>query len=469
MAGGSNLVSREIDQAGPADIWDGVPRPILGSFDITARGPLGRWMRQTIFIAEGPDVSPLLRTPPQPRPLGSGAELGSGQLTLRDYVAADGLAAALYLTRAPWRAPVVVPVPADGVVKLPPAMCEAGPLRVLLRAEAPGTATTWPDWPASDSYACPAPGIPAGADLEEDALSRFLAGERALPMRPRRVERLWRLIHLAGDLIAAGAPADLAERCSAVLRDQPALAMTGLLDARLDAAACIAGLISTGLATARPVMLDDIRAAERLWAIAPAAAAVLCSRLLAGQAYLDEEPAAVIMEAALAQCGPNLDATLRGEGAPCAQAGQLEAAPPAAAVVPQPLLDAATIAAAARQLLDARGTPELARAAQDAPSVTRAAERLVAASPYRRAAAQIAARRELPALSISLALVARISARGDEDCRSFERAWRPRWTDLARQAPSLTSIDLVLAEALIAAAERARFARPEISSGILAL
>ena len=44
-----------------------------------------------------------------------------------------------------------------------------------------------------------------------------------------------------------------------------------------------------------------------------------------------------------------------------------------------------------------------------------------------------------------------------------------RWTDLARQAPSLTSIDLVLAEALIAAAERARFARPEISSGILAL
>jgi hypothetical protein len=243
--------------------------------------------------------------------------------------------------------------------------------------------------------------------------------------------------------------------------------MTGLLDARLDAAACVAGLISTGLATARPVMMDDIRAAERLWAIAPAAAAVLCSRLLAGQAYLDEDPAAVITEAALAQCGPNLDATLRGEGDPCAQAVQSEAARPAA-VVPQPLLDAATIAAAARQMYDACGLypppAELARAAQDAPSVTRAAERLVAASPYRRAAAQIAARRELPALSISLALVARISARGDEDCRSFERAWRPRWTDLARQAPRLTSIDLVLAEALIAAAERARFARPEIPS-----
>jgi hypothetical protein len=54
--------------------------------------------------------------------------------------------------------------------------------------------------------------------------------------------------------------------------------------------------------------------------------------------------------------------------------------------------------------------------------------------------------------------LARISARGDEDCRSFERAWRARWTDLARRAPDLTSIDLVLAEALVAATDRARFA-----------
>jgi hypothetical protein len=444
-AGGSTLVSREFDQAGPVGVWDGMPRPIHGAFDITVRGPLGRWLRQTICVAEGPDVGPLLLTPPQPRPrqLAGGVEVSSGRLIIRDPVQAGGLAAALYLTRAPWRAPVVVPVPADGVVRLPTGLYEAGPLRVLLGAEAPGTAVNWPDWPARDSYACPAPGIPAGADLEEDALSRFLAGERQLPMRPRRVERLWRLIHLAGDLIAAGAPADLAERCSAVLRDQPALAMTGLLDARLDAAACIAGLISTGLATARPVMMDDIRAAERLWHTAPAAAAVLCSRLLAGQAYLDEDPAAVVMEAALAQCGPNLDAP-----------DHLEAAGPAAAVVPQPLLDASTIAAAAGQMSDARDTPELTRAAQDAPSVARSAERLVEASPYRRAAARITARRDLPAMSIALALVARISARGDEDCRSFERAWRPRWTDLARQAPRLTSIDLVLAETLIAAAER---------------
>ena len=494
--GGISVVSREISQAGPADIWDGVPRPILGEFEVTVRGPLGRGMRATVFVAEGarvpdaaPGTAPVLPRP-QPRPLASGAEISSGQLIIRDAAQADGLAAALYLARAPWRAPVVVPVPADGVVKLPPGVREAGPLLVLLRAEDPCTVTNWPDWPGRAAYACAAPGVPASGDQEEDALSRFLAGQRDLPVRPHRVERLWRLIHLAGDLIAAGAPADLRERCSAALRNQPGLALTGLLDARLDAAACVAGLVSTGLAAARPVMLDDMRAAERLWGIVPAAAAVLSSRLLAGPNYPDEDPAAVVVEAALAQCGPSLDAVLRGAGDPYAQvgrfgpeaermaadqveAGQLEPERPPVAVVPQPLLDADTRAVAAARLFDALRTPELARAAQDATAVVRSAERLVTASPYRRAVAQIAARCHpggkggwlaLPAMSASLALVARISARGDEDCRSFERAWRPRWTDLARQAPDLTSIDLVLAEALIAATERARFAYPDTSA-----
>ena len=259
--------------------------------------------------------------------------------------------------------------------------------------------------------------------------------------------------------------------------------MTGLLDAGLDSAACIAGLISTGLAAARPVMMDDLRAAERLWGVVPAAAAVLSSRLLAGPAYPDEDPAAVILEAALAQCGPNLDALLRGGDDPHARAGQfgpdaermavlapgqVEAAWPAAAVVPQPLLDAGTRVVAARQMFDARRTPELTRAAEHATSVVLSVERLVGASSYRRAVSQIAARRHpggkggwlaLPAMSVSLALVARISARGDEACRSFERAWRGRWTDLARQAPALTSIDLVLAEALVAGAERTRSAK----------
>ena len=49
---------------------------------------------------------------------------------------------------------------------------------------------------------------------------------------------------------------------------------------------------------------------------------------------------------------------------------------------------------------------------------------------------------------------------GRSRLRQADRAYRDALTDLARQAPRLTSIDLVLAEVLIAAAERARSARP---------
>src|ERR1017187_6756066 len=100
-------------------------------------------------------------------------------------------------------------------------------------------------------------------------------------------------------------------------------------------------------------------------------------------------PAAVVREAGLARCGPSLDAVLRGADDPHAQVGRfgpdaermaaadlLEAERPPAAVVPQPLLDADTRAVAATQLFGARRTPELARAAQDATSVVRSAERL---------------------------------------------------------------------------------------------
>jgi hypothetical protein len=137
----------------------------------------------------------------------------------------------------------------------------------------------------------------------------------------------------------------------------------------------------------------------------------------------------------------------------------------AAAVVPQTLLDPDTRAVAARQMFDARRTPELARAAREATTIVRSAEHLVTTSPYWSTLAQITARRHpdskggwlaLPAMSASMALVARIAARGNEACRSFERKWRDRWSDLARRAPDMTTIDLVIAEALIASTENVR-------------
>ncbi len=636
-AGGASLLSREISEGGAVDIWDDVPRPVLGAFDVTVRGPLGRGMRRTIFVAEGisvryqppvralrlsglepcraelhapvgaavsPDrlsfresdqahvaelragseTEPVLVTPPhvdllcpgagagtwtaapvhatseaiadlgrllvrapgtpvradlevwagaqrvqtipasggnapgltgydlpragatvahhgraefrlpwgqslmpvgflRPRRLATGADVSSGRLVIEDCAQVDGLAAAVYLVLAPWREPVIVPIAGDGVADLPPGVREAGPLRVLLRVEDPWTVTDWPSWPGSSAYRCDAPGVPAGRDPEEEALCTFLAGKGDLPPLPGRLERLWQIVHCADDLIASGAPAGLREHCSAALRDQPGRAITALLDAGLEAAACVAELISTGLAAEWPTFDADVRVAERLWSVIPAAAAILSSRLLAGAGEPAGETLRVLQEAALAQCGPDLAAVLAGSGDPDARAGQfgpdaermavlsaeqVDALWQAAAVVPKTLLDADTRAIAARQMFDARRTPELAGAAREATSVIRSAERLLAGTPYRAAVTQISARRHpdgkggwlaLPAMSVSLALVARVAARGNAACRIFERSCRARWASLARRAPDLAGIDLVLAEALVASAEEARLVK----------
>ncbi|WP_440098479.1 hypothetical protein [Streptosporangium sp. H16] len=56
-SGGDSVVaSRSQTISGPTtvtDLWDSLPRPLLGAFDLAVRGPLGRGARRTVFVAEG--------------------------------------------------------------------------------------------------------------------------------------------------------------------------------------------------------------------------------------------------------------------------------------------------------------------------------------------------------------------------------------------------------------------------------
>ena len=55
-------------------------------------------------------------------------------------------------------------------------------------------------------------------------------------------------------------------------------------------------------------------------------------------------------------------------------------------------------------------------------------------------------------MSIAMALLARLAARGDGNAAMLEREYRSKWANLALRAPDLVAIDLVLAEALVTAA-----------------
>lgn len=430
--------------------------------------------------------SPMLVGTVRPRRFASGADLDEGRIRLRDYRHVDGLTAGIYRAFAPWLTPVIRPVEPSGVVDLPEELRNAGPLRILLQVDDPWTTSGWPTWPSSDAFTCDAPGIPTSEDTENARLSGFIAGYEDLPERLDKHERLWQLLRLGDDLVRCGARADLKMRCSAALRHDARAALLALLRAGLDQQACVVGLITTGLAASRPapllkttsysqppVELSDLARADELWALHPAAAAILAGDLLRSAA--PSHSAATIMDDATAECGESLRTILSGDGDPHAEVGrfgreaermamwssqQVDALWQAAAVVPQSLLDADNRLVAARRLFDARSTTHFRKAAaQSAPVVTRA-ERCILASRFPFLVRQIHCRQHpdgksgwlaVPAMSAALAVVSRLGAHGDEHCRSMELAYRDLWAGLAREAPDLVAIDLIVAEALIAA------------------
>ena len=78
VGGGAQLASRAAGPAREIDIWEGFARPVLGAFEVTVRGPLGRGLRRTIFLAEGLSVA----YQPRVRPLtGAGLAAGAARLT----------------------------------------------------------------------------------------------------------------------------------------------------------------------------------------------------------------------------------------------------------------------------------------------------------------------------------------------------------------------------------------------------
>jgi hypothetical protein len=424
--------------------------------------------RAELVVNTGGDLMPVGFV--RPRQLASGAHVADGLLMLHDAAAIEGLTVGAYLGFAPWRSPAELPVEADGTVVLPQDLVNAGPLSVLVRVDDPWAVTSWPTWPGAAGYVCPAAGVPSSKDPEEEQLSRFLAGESDLPVLAG-LGRLWHLVDLAAELGQLGARADLAEQCNGELRRRSRAALLALAGDSFSHADVVRLLIATGLAAApsdpAPWCPADLIALERLWAAFPAAAALASGASLA----LPD-----VAGLAAAHCGDSLEVMLSGSPDPHGAVGtfgrdaemmaawspeRVEALWQAAAVVPQALLDVDTRLSAARLMFDARNEPPLRAVATVAKTVTRMAEAAVQRSDVPGALSLIKDRRPeagkggwlaLPAMSIAMAVVARLAARGNSSCAAIEQEYRGKWRNLALCAPDLVGIDLVRAEATLVGA-----------------
>ncbi|MGW4638432.1 hypothetical protein ACWEN6_07885 [Sphaerisporangium sp. NPDC004334] len=450
----SGRVVQEVEPGGQAR--DGVARYELARIG----GTIEEFKYADLAFGASEVITPLAFV--RPRQLATGLAHHGDRIVLRDPADVEGLAAAVYALRAPWREPSIAPV-RDGTVALPPDLHNAGPLLVVLQIEDPWTFTEWPRWPGRFLVAA-ADGHLISDDAEETALSRFLADAGPFPEKVIDLGRLWWIVELAGQLGVAFDVRRLVEQCCRPLRARPVEALSRLADLGLPADRMTSLLVASGLAATAVPAPENTATALRVWPVLPAMAL-----LLAGLSDPD------CLAAAERQCGDDLAVIQRTGVDPDATVGrfgpevkrmklmtpeQLESIWRAANVVPKALLDSDTRLVAARRLFDARETAAATSVARMASKIVKTAHQLVAKSSHPELAGQIRSRENpddlggwyaLPAASIALACLARLAARGDEACRSAEQMLRADWALLATAAPDLVAIDLVLAELLIAA------------------
>lgn len=419
---------------------------------------------------DGQDV-PVARC--TPRRLASSVLVQGDRLHLVDGVYADGLVAGLYQVYAPWRPPYLVPLRRDLVSDpLPPEVTAAGPLVALLRVEDPWVPAEWPDWPGTDNAfdIADREWKPSGDDNAEDAVSGYLAGLDDLPDRPDIAPLLIDLYHRADDL-RGRVTRDVRGACAG-LRRHPGPTLAALTRTMTSADRLVAPLVHSGLIAAPPREYVGERDELRLWQISPLAGMLASAHRLGaqpGDKRLREQVSAVCGDVALRILDGG-DDPHRVVGRFDESAQRLAALPVekrdqiwrAMRIVPGGLLDADERTTAARHLFDVRIRPGVGRVSSAARELLRTSCPQINAAGGPPVTAAVQARRPtsgwqaLPAVSLALAFVARLAARGHDGCERLLPHTLPAHATLARSAPRLVAIDLLLAEFILTGSGVAR-------------
>lgn len=348
----------------------------------------------------------------RPQALASGVARSGNRLKLVNCAQRPGLHVGIYAVYQPWRGVTVLLVRADGSVDLPVHLKDAGSLRVLPGVQ--DASVPWPYWPPfADSFLVRSP---LRGPSARDPLTAFLAGNEPCPatMPP---ERMWLFVLLASQLEADGAREDLHGQCDMALRSNPVRALLALANTSLNPAEAVVEIVRSGLADQQIIGTVEVGAVRRLLGRLRIVAA-----LLGGSVLADPHDAAELLELVEHDHGAELAAVLSGESDPYQPSG------PGGGE--SPLL-----------------TPPLRL-------VTDAAE-LLNATPYCELTARIQGRAETAAkASAALALAMRVAAGSRGSGRNFRSKYRPFWTELARANPDLVSLDIIAAQAAIAAIDR---------------
>lgn len=403
----------------------------------------------------------------RPRRLFSDIRLEGHALVFDECVNVDGMMAHVFQARAPWAPAVSLPV-REGVASLPAPLQRAGPLHVTVRVEDPWIPEPIPDWPGiRQSKVIESPGWPSSGDPEANSLSAFLAGEGPLPDVVSDHSRLWFIRSRVRSLLLGDSTAAKMDAVDAALFSDPRSALESLANSAIAAHQIPSLVVRSGLAWARLAAAHDDVAPP--WTARGAVPALLLSAA-------DSEWSAEEIDAAESVCGEVVAQILDGKD-PHPSAGRLDAGADLFAdnprrreamvslmgLVPHGLLGNDSRVIAAMDLISKRDDPDLKWVVFNAHQFLQEADVLLDRVGSPRARKALNARRHptarhgwrcLSALSLALALSARLAARGSEPAAQWIASRRRVWGDLAKVAPQLVTVDLILGELITASTTR---------------
>ncbi|MCV7016275.1 hypothetical protein H7I96_00820 [Mycolicibacterium aichiense] len=126
----------------------------------------------------------------RPQQLGVGVELRDDVLDFGSVGDVDGLATYVWSSTAPWRPPEILPLK-EGTARLPTYLIEAGELRCSLFVDDPWVAVEAPRFPPADALRVEQLGWREDGSRVQVALSRFLADVGGVPKRVEAVPEAW--------------------------------------------------------------------------------------------------------------------------------------------------------------------------------------------------------------------------------------------------------------------------------------
>lgn len=460
----------ELQSISPVVKVAGAGRGHQAAFDLReASDVIARAGSCTLVIGTSPSIR-LARV--SARTLAHGALSADGGIQLVDF-AGGSVAGRMWSLWEPWIPPADFGIDAGGFVPLPESLAGRGPVALHLQIVDPWVPEELPSLPVRHQSLF----VEQSPSAESQDSTLALAG-RVEQHEPLALAQAWSLLEMRMHAPRQFYPLGAVESLTACLRERPTDALAVLADRRGAAEEQVQLLVSSGLLWSAVESGDSLeRATDEhmadLLSAAPFVGALVSARHLAKRDSMQTMPTA--WQVARKVLGMPFATIIEGAGDPVANQGRLDqtrwldAKSPdefrelvsALGILPQGLLHGDARVEAALAVFAERKRSAVRDLGGVAWALTRrcreelaglGAEALVRAVDARTADV----RRELPiahvsSASLALALMARLASRGLPGAHTLVADVRRYIDDLARYAPALLAMDVVLAEAHVCA------------------